>query len=338
MIHNEIFKSNASFKNGIITVSASTAKKYSTKTIIEFKFYGSNILPLRTRKDKDKANNIRAINDVWNSVVNPLTISVIKKGIYKSCIRQYHNQIKRFLINSYSSTKNVLDIGSGAGGDIKKYQVAKVKSCVGVDIVNVEYEYNKNTFHFLKATNDLYNIQNMLKNYKIKQFEIVNVFFAVHYFFKSNETLSNFVKNIVSSLKQNGVIVFTFMDGSKIFDLLKTNTITKGKVYTAKHSDTTIYKIKKLYKDVESFDELEMINQKIEVRLNGTKYFRSQASLEYLVNINKFIEYLKPYGIKAHHLKSFSEMCQQFPYECQAMNPIEREFSFMNSFLVLSKT
>ena len=337
LIENKIFKSNTSFKEGLITVSASSAKKYFTKTIVEFKFYGSQLLPIRTRYDKDKANNIRAINDVWDSVVNPLTISTIKKGVYKSCIRQYHNQIKRFLINSYSSSKNVLDIGSGAGGDIRKYESAKIKTCVGIDIVNVEYEHNKGKFHFVKATNELYNVQNLLKNHTVKQFDVVNVFFAAHYFFKSDDTLLNFVKNINSSLKTNGVIILTFMDGQKIFNLLKDKKIAKGKILSVKHNDTVIYKIKKMYKDVEKIDDLSLVNQKIEVRLNGTKYFKSNASIEYLVNVNKFVEYIEPYGIKSHHFKSFSEFCKQFPYECNAMNPVERDFSFMNSFLILSK-
>ena len=40
---------------------------------------------------------------------------------------------------------------------------------------------------------------------------------------------------------------------------------------------------------------------------------------------------------KMHQRISFAEMNKKFPYEIQAMNNVEKEFSFLNSFIVFIK-
>ena len=113
--------------------------------------------------------------------------------------------------------------------------------------------------------------------------------------------------------------------------------ITKGKTFTAKFKSNTVYKIKKQYKDVDSINDLSLVNQKIEVKLSGTKYFKEQSSIEYLVNIPKFVEIMKEKKFKHVQTVSFADLCKRFPYECQAMSSVEKEFSFLNSYIVFIK-
>lgn len=335
-IENQIWKSDSPLKTGIIEVSKAIAKKFNTNTVVEFKFYGGKFIPIRSRIDKKYANNIRAINDAWESIVDSLTISVVKAGIYRSCTRQYHNSIKKFIIKKFSSQRKVLDIGSGAGGDIKKYMDSEVKRLIGIDIVDVEYKH-PNFMSFYKVDTELYSIKNIIENSKVGKFDTINCHFALHYFFKNNETLENLIKNLDENLKTGGTFVSTCMNGENINSLLNLYKITKGKTLNAKYNSNTIYKIKKNYKDVESINELPLVNQKIEVKLTGTKYFKEQVSTEYLVNINKFIELMKLRKYKHVQTTSFAELCKTFPYECQTMNQAEKEFSFLNSYIIFTK-
>lgn len=335
-IENLIWKSESPLKTGIIEVSKILAKKFVTNTVVEFKHYGGKFIPIRSRPDKKYANNIRAINDAWESIVDSLTISTIKSGIYRSCTRQYHNSIKKYIINKFSSQRKVLDIGSGAGGDIKKYMNSQVKRLIGIDIVEVEYEH-PNIMSFYKVENELYSIKDVIADSKVGKFDTINCHFALHYFFKSNDTLLNLIHNLDENLKTGGLFVVTCMSGENINNLLNTYKITKGKILHAKYKSNTIYKIKKNYKDVDSIDDLSLVNQKIEVKLAGTKYFKEQVSTEYLVNIKKFIELMKVRKYKHIQTTSFSELCKKFPYECQSMNRAEKEFSFLNSYVVFTK-
>ena len=335
-IESLIWKSDSSLKTGIINVSKTISKKFTTNTVVEFKYYGGKFIPIRSRLDKTFANNIRAINDAWESIVDSLTISVIKNGIYKSCTRQFHNSIKKYVINKFSSQRKVLDIGSGAGGDIMKYSNAKVRRLIGIDIVDVEYKH-PTSMSFYKVETELYSIKNVIESSKVGKFDTVNCHFALHYFFKNDDTLQNLIKNLDENLKTGGIFIATCMDGEKINSLLNMYKISKGKTLNAKYKSNTIYKIKKNYKDVDSIDELSIVNQKIEVKLSGTKYFKEQISTEYLVNIKSFIELMKSRKYKHIKTTSFSELCTKFPYECQSMNKTEKEFSFLNSYVIFSK-
>ena len=147
-----------------------------------------------------------------------------------------------------------------------KYSNAKVRRLIGIDIVDVEYKH-PTSMSFYKVETELYSIKNVIESSKVGKFDTVNCHFALHYFFKNDDTLQNLIKNLDENLKTGGIFIATCMDGEKINSLLNMYKISKGKTLNAKYKSNTIYKIKKNYKDVDSIDELSIVNQKIEVKL-----------------------------------------------------------------------
>ena len=103
-------------------VSEKIGSKYPDKSVIEMKFVKDNWVPVTHREDKTFANNIPAVNDAWDAITKPITLANIKKGVDAFCGRKFHNAIKDHIIGKYMKRKLVLDIGSGAGGDISKYK------------------------------------------------------------------------------------------------------------------------------------------------------------------------------------------------------------------------
>ena len=90
--------------------------------IVEFypTFKGEEIIyfPKRIREDKPFANNNYTANNVWNLVHSPVTKETLL-GENITLLRKYHNKIKKNIINQISGY--VVDIGSGNGGDLFKY-------------------------------------------------------------------------------------------------------------------------------------------------------------------------------------------------------------------------
>ena len=78
----------------------------------------------RERLDKIDPNFITVAENVWNDIKNPYTsvelINLLSPKVLEQ-YRKYQNNIKRELIDDYCSYKNVLDLGSGRGGDLGKY-------------------------------------------------------------------------------------------------------------------------------------------------------------------------------------------------------------------------
>lgn len=83
----------------------------------------------RQRLDKTDPNFITVAENVWNDIKNPYTsqelINLLSPKVLEK-YRKYQNNIKRELIEKYCEEKDVLDLGSGRGGDLGKYDSSSV--------------------------------------------------------------------------------------------------------------------------------------------------------------------------------------------------------------------
>jgi hypothetical protein len=300
-------------------VKTSKSDKFPNKSVIEMKFISDSWQPVKYREDKQFANGINAANDAWESISNPISINDISKGIQAFCGRRFHNYIKDTLIEKYMKNKNVLNIGSGAGGNIGKYKKHNVKQLVGVNIVNVEYNHNLSKMRFYKANNELYKIKNLIMKNKVTQFDVVNCQFAVHYFFKNDATLQNFIDNVKENLKLNGIVVITFMDSKLIMKLMNNKLEYKSSVVEIK-----INKISN-----------RITGNEIEVDLKGTKYFKNKKSKEYLVDSQKLINVFKKSGFELLENLNFKSFYGKFTDK--NLSEDDKAFSFLNNALIIKR-
>lgn len=115
-LENSVYESKQSLKNGGIYEFGYNNDTY---TFILF----------RERPDKIDPNFITVAQSVWNDIKNPYTeielINLLSPKVLEK-YRKYQNNIKRELIEKYCGEKDVLDLGSGRGGDLGKYDAAAV--------------------------------------------------------------------------------------------------------------------------------------------------------------------------------------------------------------------
>lgn len=84
----------------------------------------SKFILFRGRPDKIDPNFITVAESVWTDIKNPYTSTELINFLSPKVLeqyRKYQNNLKRNLIDEYCSEKNVLDLGSGRGGDLGKY-------------------------------------------------------------------------------------------------------------------------------------------------------------------------------------------------------------------------
>jgi len=311
---------------GKTQVTAADEKRYPDYAIVEMKFDAKKQrwIPQKQRFDKAQANGIKAVNDAWVAITNPITPAVLKAGVYVFCGRRFHNAIKDSLVRNYMKGSAVLDIGSGAGGDIGKYTRHKVSQVVGVDIVDVEYPHNKEVMRFYKAPSDFYNVTNIIKNDKVKSFDVVSCQFAMHYFFKSMATLENFVANLDRTLKHGGLFVATCLNGTQVAQLFANGS----KVY-----NSSAVNITKRF----SGSSASIVGQEVSVMLRGTKYFKNE-SIEYLVHPNLFTSFMESRGYTLMQSAGFDSYCPSFPSECELMDQDMKTYSFLNMSMIFKRT
>ena len=290
----------------------------------EFKFENNTFLLIRRRPDKEFPNSIQASNQSWEAISKPVLPEMIAKG--PSTMRDFHSEIKSKLIMTYAKNRSVLDIGSGKGEDIGKYVKAGSKPVVGFDLVGVEYPH-PNYMNFYKMNNSIYNVKNTLKN-KYGKFDVVNINFAIHYFFKNKKSFESLILNISNNLKKGGYLMATVLDGSLVYKALKNkNTYSTNRVnFTKKYNNSLNFENKKF----------KMLGQAVNVLVKGTKYFNKPIE-EYLFNFQKFMMIMEKMGFEVVETKNFSELCSESEWCRKYMSSNEKDYSFKNMYFVLQK-
>lgn len=142
-----------------------------------------------------------------------------KSRIYR--IRSFNNCIKYILINKYATEGgNVLDIGCGKGGDIAKWEMARIGSYVGIDISDESireairrYRRRRCSFRAIFATGDGYTkpVPEILADFSDidLSFDTVSLQFCFHYAFADEKTARGALENISRSLKMGGMFIGT---------------------------------------------------------------------------------------------------------------------------------
>ena len=235
---------------------------------------------------------------------------------------------------------DVLEISCGKGGDLAKFYHSRVGSYVGFDIdpngiysgsdgALSRYQDFKKKFpnwprmNFLVAdggalltledqTRALGTMSDQNKKMILdifdkpdfKQYDIINCQFAVHYFFKTDDTLKNFMENIKKFLKPSGYILLTTFDANivnKTFD--ETGHITS--YYTTQEGDKKV-----IFDIVRKYDanlkDLNKTGITIDVHLpvfeDGVYY------PEYLINQEFMISTMKDNGFRLQDTDLFGNV------------------------------
>jgi len=159
-----ILENNKRFNFGIIERGilflgmkgkVSARNKYD---IVEMEYDDGKWKLLRNRtQDKKDSNKYKTIEGVLKGIIQNITIDTIKNlpneevkigELYDSTRdvnkkrdnwRKFHNHIKKTLIEKYNSPgASLLDLGCGKGGDLHKWQKAKIKNVLALDTSYVE--------------------------------------------------------------------------------------------------------------------------------------------------------------------------------------------------------
>ena len=120
-------------------------------------------------------------------------------------------------------------------------------------------------------------------NFKINKFNIVSVMFALHYFFRSETVLDQFIENVASNVKQGGYFIGCCFDGKKIFE--KLSDVPKGGSVDKFKNGRLMWKIIRNYRQTQFKDDESSVGMSIKVYISSI----NQIIEEFLVNF----EYLK---------------------------------------------
>ena len=200
-------------------------------------------------------NNFRVAELTWNSMMRPITIEELSTagdsvdaGYFQrqysqahKAQRSYNNQVKIFLIKKYCHRAElVVDLGSGKGQDIHKYQMALVNRILFVDGDRIALsELNRRRYTLsgphnmhvqishadLRQQSELtlahFSAAGVLREEEHHSVDTVVCNLALHYLMDDEKMLRNTLQLVKSMLKKSGRFIFTCMDGVQVHALLQ---------------------------------------------------------------------------------------------------------------------
>jgi hypothetical protein len=242
-----------------------------------------------------------------------------------SQMRKFHNFVKQTLFENITgmikARVNCLDIAVGRGGDMWKWDSAGIANVFGFDrssdsIKSINpfnqgaqerYAVNGSklkvdiTYTVGDAVDPKSDILDQIKVYMLEKgitgFELLSCQFAMHYFFRSRETLELLFSRFSPLVKRGGYFMGTCVDGAKIKGLLG-----KSQEYTS--DILRIHKPKvanSLYGSAYTFEILDQFDK--------GNYFNSMGvSTEYLVDIPELVKVAGIHGFKPVFLNFFERV------------------------------
>lgn len=257
----------------------------------EWKFVG-------TRDDRKAeknyfGNDFKVAELTYINYINPFPLenlykpvdsyfSKVSDNIYMASNRYKRYVISTLLKDNLSNVSWVIDLASGKGGDLHRYQEIGIKDALFIDIdsaaianlIQRKFAY----FNERKSNQtEFLTVHTMVADLKTKYKELIEKIyvygidpqqcdgivcnFALHYMCDSLTNIRNILSFVSAMLKVGGIFMFTVFDGQSIFDLLK--DIPHDHIYEVKEDGVMKYAIRKLYTST----KLETCNQMISVKL-----------------------------------------------------------------------
>jgi len=161
---------------------------------------------VKEREDKWTSNSLNTFNSIVITSFQKINLEIFSPDS-NTLIRKYHNRIKQNILNEYKG--NLLDIGSGNGGDIHKWKHFRKMACVEPDNVKLKNLNERIKKSDIKNRITVY--PNTIQNIKLKDtFNIATCFFALNDFnYCDFESMLNHISKNV-----NGIFIVLFMDNS----------------------------------------------------------------------------------------------------------------------------
>ena len=289
---------------------------------------------------------------VWECIQKPITTEMIYSNeppvIYftgetklTKSMTSFHHRLKLKYYEKYlNKGDNVLELAGGRGGDF--WKLTKANFVLFADVAkdaiielknrinkSKNIEYNRNFIEANLSKNITKDIKKSINSHKIKEFNIVSIQFALHYFFESEKSFKNIFKNIDTYLKSGGYFMASFFEKERVKKLFKnsnTNTITLKKG----NSNVFVLENKSNKNSKKNSNKNSPFGKKLAVQ---TETIGKHD--EFLVDTKYLINFMEKNNYKLIEKVGFDDVYKN--ENKKKMSNSEKKFSFLNVYIVFQK-
>lgn len=253
-----------------------------------------------------------AVMNHYNQRANTSVEQRVESPIFG--LKAFNNWVKSVLIAKFTRTVldnpprgplrgKVLDLGCGKGGDLRKWEKARIAEYVALDVAAVSVDHararwqkmgSRNRFRAEFAAADCFveSIDNVLPpEVFATPFDVVSMQFCMHYAFESEAKAEAMMRNVASHLRPGGVFLGTIPNPDQLLDQLAQGERAWG---------NSVYRI--------TFDSAEG-----ERPVYGDRYqFFLQDAVddvpEYVVRWDNFLTLARRHGLELQYREEFHDV------------------------------
>lgn len=194
--------------------------------IVEFEWKVNTFKPMRMREDRFKPNSMFVAKVVFDRIHEPIGRKTLL-GEDLTLIRRYNQTQKLDIMKKHMAGGTILDIGSGRGADLSKWNKLNLDRVLIVEpdkeVLNILDGRKKNMHLNYDLTilntgaEDTVAIKKSIGN---ELFDSVNTFYSLTFFFRDKNIFDGLMKTF-DLIKTGGKIIGSVMDGGQTMKLLK---------------------------------------------------------------------------------------------------------------------
>ena len=295
----------------------------------------------RIRWDKELPNGYKVVEETFQDILYIKTLPYVLSNIQtiesfegsvvsfekiSETYRKKANLIKDRLIQQHCSNRTVLDIGSGRGGDVQKYDKAQSKHLYFVEpnrkfIQSLRTRIQELGNRKLSSTviqSGGEDTQTILQHVQPQSIDVIAMMQSLTYFFQTEEMLERLIQTISTCLTPTGSFVGAVMRGEKVYDYLQENDFfIKRNAYSI-HLEGLL--------DPQAGTRHPSTGKIITTHLQGTE--TAEQITEGLVYLSLLSERLDPYNLTLTECQPF---CESPPFLLDS-SIIEKELIRMKAF------
>lgn len=196
-----------------------------TNNVVEFGFnyQTQKLYPTRIRYDKSGPNRKPVIDNVWKDIHDPISAEYLM-GLESSLIFSCHNEVKRNILQQYIQGGKILDIGSGRGGDLGKWERLYDPKILCIEpnpenimefinrLKNKSEQFQKRVFLVETGGEDSETITKNVEKYFNGVADSVTMMLSLSFFWQSEEMLDRLVQTIIRNTGQGSRFAFLTVD------------------------------------------------------------------------------------------------------------------------------
>jgi hypothetical protein len=292
-------------------------------------------LPRRIRDDKIKPNFHSTVLDVWDDITNPIPESTMK-GHTLQLVRKFHNSKKLSMLKTFKENSTIIDMGSGRGGDLSKWDKVKMKRVYVIEPnpINLKELLRRKDESGFKTDIKVLNkgieetsiISKDLKSNKdYYTFDGIVSFSSLTYIPKDKELYANLLKTI--NLIPNGKrFIGNVMEGERVRSLLEKTRdelkINEEEVVEYITDSFTIRQVTEFDNDVigneieiDISDSTSMVKEQTEWLFYFEPFRKSMEDMGFKLIASDYLDHGPVYNLLPNDSKMFSRLYRTFTFQ-----------------------